>query len=153
MKSWYRTISRDPTKIPDFLDHYELEYEEARKELTLKNKSIEQHAAQLPGLVEQRFSQLQEIESVLEFMNIELRRIRAEEFKKYLEHYNRALSSRDAEKYVDGTRTVVDWTLLTNEIALIRNKFLSITKGYEQKGWMIGHITRLRIAGLEDATV
>lgn len=153
MKNWYRVVSGDPGRIPDFLDYFEIEYTNAKSELTLKNKSIEKHAAELPGLVEQRFSQLQEIEGVLEYMNIELRRLRSDEFKKFLEHYNKVLSSRDAEKYIDGVQSIVDWSLLTNEVALLRNKYLGLTKGFEQKGWMLGHVTRLKCAGLDDAMV
>ncbi len=79
--------------------------------------------------------------------------IRTTKFKKFLESYNKTLSSRDAEKYVDGEVDVVDMTLLVNEFALLRNKFLGIIKGLDQKGWMLGHITKLRCAGLDDAQV
>ena len=40
----------------------------------------------MPGIVEQRFNQLQEIEAILQYMNIELRRLRPKHFKKYLEN-------------------------------------------------------------------
>ena len=62
----------------------------------------------MPGIVEERFGQLQQLEAILEYLNIELRRLRSKTFKKFLENYNRALSSRDAEKYVDGEDDVVD---------------------------------------------
>ena len=122
-------------------------------ELSLKGRSLEKHAAELPGLVEQRFSQLQEIEAVLEFLNIQLRKDRSVEFKKFLEAYNKTLSSRDAEKYVDGVAGIVDSTVLINEVALLRNKFLGITKGMEQKSFMTGHIVKLKAAGIDDAAL
>ena len=56
----------------------------------------------MPGIVEHRFNQLQEIEAILNYLNIELRRLRSSYFKKYLENYQRALSSRDVDRYVDG---------------------------------------------------
>lgn len=86
-------------------------------------------------------------------MNIQLRKDRSAEFKKFLEAYNKTLSSRDAEKYVDGVAGIVDSTVLINEVALLRNKFLSITKGMEAKNFMLGHISKLRIAGLDDAAL
>lgn len=153
MSKWYYKVTADLSQIPLFIDHYEQELEAARFELSLKGKTLEKHAAELPGLVEQRFSQLQEIEAVLEYLNIQLRKDRSAEFKKFLEAYNKALSSRDAEKYVDGVSSIVDSTLLINEVALLRNKFLSITKGFEAKNFMVGHIIRLRAAGLDDASI
>lgn len=153
MSSWYYRVTADLTQVAGFIDHYEKELDQARLELSLKGKSLEKHAAELPGLVEHRFSQLQEIEAVLEYLNIKLRKERSAEFKKFLEAYNKALSSRDAEKYVDGVASIVDLTLLVNEVALLRNKFLGISKGFEAKNFMTGHIIKLRCAGLDDAAV
>lgn len=153
MSQWYYRVTGDISLIPDFIDYYEGELITARQELSLKGKSLEKHAAELPGLVEHRFAQLQEIEAVLEFLNIQLRKDRSAEFKKFLEAYNKALSSRDAEKYVDGVPGIVATTILVNEVALLRNKFLGISKGFEAKNFMTGHIIKLRAAGLDDASI
>jgi hypothetical protein len=153
MSSWYYKITQDLANVPAFIDYFELELEEARKELSLKGKTLEKHAAELPGLVEYRFSQLQEIEAVLEYLNVKLRQERSAQFKKFLEAYAKTLSSRDAEKYVDGVKEIVDLTLLNNEVALLRNKFLGISKGFEAKNFMTGHIIKLRVAGLDDAAI
>jgi hypothetical protein len=99
------------------------------------------------------FAQLQEIDAVLEYLNIDLRKKRSIEFKRFLEAYNKTLSSRDAEKYVDGVQSIVDMTLLVNEVALLRNKFLGISKSFEAKNFMTGHIIKLRCAGLDDASL
>ena len=115
--------------------------------------NVEKNIANLPGVTEQRFNQLQEIEAVWNYLNIQLRRIRQKHYKKYLEAYNRALTSRDAEKYVEGEDEVVDFETLINEVALLRNRWLGILKGLESKNFMLGHIVRLRTAGMEDVVV
>ena len=153
MSNWYYTVTADLSRIPEFIDHFESELAKARSELTLKGKALEKHAAELPGIVEMRFSQLQEVEAVLEYLNVQLARDRSREFKRFLETYPKALSSRDAEKYVDGVQAIVDSTLLINEVALLRNKYLGITRGLDAKNFMLGHATKLRVAGLDDATV
>lgn len=152
MSSWYHKVTGDLSLIPDFIEFYENELVDARSELSLKG-SLEKHAAQLPGIVEQRYSQLQEIEAVLEFLNIQLRKDRSFHFKKFIEGYNKTLSSRDAEKYVDGVADIVDSTILINEVALLRNKFLGITAGHSAKNFMLSNISKLRVAGLDDATI
>ena len=74
-------------------------------------------------------------------------------FQKYLETYARALTSRDAEKYVDGEDEVIDFETLINEVALLRNKWLGILKGIDAKQWQLGHIVKLRTAGMEDVSL
>lgn len=152
MSGWYQKIAKDISAIPDAIRHYETELETARTEIKIRG-NIEKASADMPGIVEQRFNQLQEIEAILQYMNIELRRLRSKHFKKYLENYQRALSSRDVEKYVDGEADVVDYEKIINEFALLRNKWLGITKGLDQKQWQMTNIVKLRVAGMEDASI
>ena len=150
--NWYTRITTDLSVIPDFIAHYESELEQAKWDCRVKGK-VEGNISNLPGITEQRFNQLQEIEAVLNYLNIQLRKLRRKYFQKYLEGYNRALTSRDAEKYVDGEDEVIDFEVLINEVALLRNKWLGIMKGLDSKQWQLGHIVRLRTAGMEDVTV
>ena len=150
--NWYTKITGDLANLPDFVAYYEAELAQAKFD-TYINGNVEKSLANLPGITEQRFSQLQEIEAVLKFLEIQLRKIRSANFKKYLENYNRALSSRDVERYVDGESDVVDMETLINEIALLRNKYLGVMKGLESKNFNLGHITRLRVAGMEDCSI
>ena len=149
---WYSEVSRDVSKIPDAVAFFESELVNARQEVKLKG-NVERAAAEMPGIVEHRFNQLQEIEAILYYLNIELRRLRSSYFKKYLENYQRALSSRDVEKYVDGEADVVDYEKIINEFALMRNKWLGLLKGLDQKQWQITNVVKLRVAGMEDATL
>jgi hypothetical protein len=149
---WYSEVSRDINKIPNAVTFYESELIDAKKEVKLVG-SVEKASAAMPGIVEHRFNQLQEIEAILNYLNIELRRLRSSYFKKYLENYQRALSSRDVEKYVDGEADVVDYEKIINEFALMRNKWLGLLKGLDQKQWQITNVVKLRVAGMEDASL
>lgn len=149
---WYSEVSRDLSKITEVIEYYEEEIKVARSELRLSG-NIEKAAASLPGLIEYRFNQLQEIEAILNYLNIELRRMRSRYFKKYLENYQRALSSRDVEKYIEGESEVVDYEHIINEFALLRNKWLGIMKSFDQKSFSLNNVIRLRTAGMEDATL
>jgi hypothetical protein len=149
---WYSRVSRDINEIPAAIKYFEDELLAARGEVKISG-SIEKAAANMPGIVEHRFNQLQELEAILEYLNIELRRLRSSFFKKYLENYQRALSSRDVEKYVDGEADVVDYEKIINEFALIRNKWLGVLKALDQKQWQLTNIVKLRVAGMEDATL
>ena len=149
---WYSKVTRDISEIPNAIQYFEKELQDAKQEIKLKG-NIERAAAEMPGIIEHRFNQLQEIEAILEFLNIELRKLRSSYFKQYLENYQRALSSRDVEKYVDGETDVCDYEKIINEFALLRNKWLGILKALDQKQWQITNIVKLRVAGMEDATL
>jgi hypothetical protein len=149
---WYSKVSKDISYIPDAVAYFEAELDAARNDSRIAG-NIEKAAASMPGIVEQRYSQLQEIEAILEYLNIELRRLKSQHFRKYLENYQRALSSRDCEKYVEGESDVVDFEKIINEFALLRNKWLGITKALDIKQWQLSNIIKLRVAGMEDATL
>jgi len=146
---WYSKVVSDLSNIPDFIAYYERELEEAKRDVRVSGL-VERNIKELPGITEHRFNQLQEIEAILNHLNIQLRKIRRRHFQKYLEGYQRALTSRDAEKYVDGEDEVIDFETIINEVALLRNRWLGIMKGLDSKSWMSGHIVRLRTAGMED---
>jgi hypothetical protein len=152
MSDWYRKVSGDLSVLPDAIAHFENEIAQARIETSLKG-NLEANSRLMPGIVEHRFNQLQEVEAILEWLNIQLRKKRSEVFKKFTENYNRALSSRDAEKYVDGDLEVVEWQLLINEFAMIRNKYLGLMKAIDSKQFQINNIVKLRVAGMEDTTL
>ena len=149
---WYTKIAKDISHIPDAVQYFEDELISAKSEIKLVG-NLEKSSAALPGIVEHRFGQLQEIEAILEYLNIELRRLKSSHFRKYLESYQRALSSRDCERFVEGEADVVDFEKIINEFALLRNKWLGVTKGLDQKQWQITNIVKLRIAGMEDASL
>jgi len=149
---FYNKIVADLGQIPSFISYYEAELISAKGEIKIQG-NIERALSNLPGLTEHRFNQLQEIEAVLNYLNIQLRKIRQTYYKKYLEAYARALTSRDAEKYAEAEDEVIDMETIINEVALLRNKWLGVMKGIESKNFMLGHVVRLRTAGMEDVVV
>tara|TARA_A200000159_G_scaffold74324_1_gene69069 strand:+ start:704 stop:1162 length:459 start_codon:yes stop_codon:yes gene_type:complete len=152
MSVWYRKVTANLSEIVDTISHFEKEIDQARFECGMKG-NLEKHSREMPGIVEHRFNQLQEVEAILEFLNTEMRKLRAKTFRKYLENYNKALSSRDAEKYVDGEQEVVDLQYLLNDFSLVRNRYIGIIKALEAKGFQINNIVKLRAAGLEDISL
>ena len=81
--NWYTEVTKDIQKIPDCIKHFEAELLQAKKECSIWG-NLEKASASMPGVVEHRFNQLQEIEAILEYLNIEFRRLRSKTFKKFL---------------------------------------------------------------------
>lgn len=152
MNEWFKIIAthEDITKLDDAIEYFENELLDAQKECKIKG-SLEMSASRLPGIFEYRYRQLQEVEAILEYLNIELKHLRAIHFRKYKESYNTELNATSIEKYIDGETDIVEWAKAVNGFALIRNEYIGITKSLDMKNFQIGHVTRLRVAGIEDA--
>lgn len=150
--NWYNRLTSDPddlSLLPDAVDYYESQLEEAREEIKISG-GFQRQAAELPGIMEYRFSQLQEIDAILSFLTMKREKAHHKAFKMFLESYNRSLTSRDAERYANADDMVFELSLLVNQINLLKQKFLGVTKGLETKHYQLGYLSRLKAAGLED---
>ena len=78
--TWYSKVRQDIANIVPAIEHFETQLNEARLDCGLKG-NVEKHSRDMPGIVEYRFNQLQELEAILEYLNIELRRLRSSFFK------------------------------------------------------------------------
>lgn len=152
MQTWFKRVQDSLTVLPECITYFDTELQQARYDCTLKG-NVEKLSREIPQIVEHRFNQLQEIEAILENLNIQLRQIRSKKYRQFLEHYQRALTSRDAEKYIDGEEEVVTMQQLINEFALIRNKFQGVIKALDAKQFQINNVIKLRVAGLDDVTL
>lgn len=150
--NWLNRISSDLAVLPDFVAEYEHRLEQHRGSAGIRGR-LESQMTALPSDTEIVFNDLQLIEAVLRSLETRQRQLRSTVFRRFLEGYNRALSSRDAEKYADGDAEVVSMEHLINEIAYLRNRFLGVMKALESKNFMLSNISKLRVAGLDDASV
>jgi len=147
---WYNRVATDISVLPDAIDWFQKQLETAWVETKIIG-SIEKNSQELSGIMAYRFGQLQELEAILKFLNIRYDKIRSDHYRRYLERYQRELSDRSIEKYIDGEDDVITMSTLINEVALVRNKYLALIKGLDVKQFQISNIVRLRIQGMEDA--
>ena len=147
---WYNRVVDDMGLLPDAIDWFQKQLETAWVEARIVG-GIERAAQELSGIMAYRFGQLQEVEAILKHLNIRYDKMRSDHYRKYLERYQRELTDRSIEKYIDGEDDVVTMATLINEVALVRNKYLALIKGLEQKSYNISNIIKLRIVGMEDA--
>jgi len=152
MQTWFKRVQDNLAVLPECITYFDAELPQARYDCALKG-NVEKLSREIPQIVEHRFNQLQEIEAILENLNIQLRKLRSKKYRQFLEHYQRALTSRDAEKYIDGEEEVVAMQQLVNEFALIRNKFQGVIKALDAKQFQINNVIKLRVAGLDDVTL
>jgi hypothetical protein len=149
---WYNKIVDDMGQLPDAIDWFQKQLETSWVEAKIIG-GIERAAQELSGIMAYRFGQLQEVEAILKHLNIRYDKMRSDHYRRYLERYQRELTDRSIEKYIDGEDDVVTMATLINEVALVRNKYLALIKGLEQKSYNISNIIRLRVVGMETVTL
>lgn len=150
--SYFKLIKKDDTKLQEVLEYFEEEYLKGKEEIKLDG-ILCQNIAELSSFFEHRYSQLQEIDAILNHFNNKLSGIRGFLYRDLLEHSKRQLTSTDIKQYVDSDVKVLAMQSIINEIVLIKNKFISLTKGFECKQYMCNNITKLRCAGLDNIII
>lgn len=153
MTSWYSRIVRDLAHAPDAIEWFDKELDEASRELDCRNKRIEEVAKRLPGMVEYRYRQLSELSAIVEHLTLLEDKAKGAARKQYLEHYNRALTERQVERYAEVDEEVLLLRELRIQFTMMRDKFDGLMKAYEFLHFQLSNITRLRAGGIEDATL
>ena len=150
--SFLLTLEEDSLdKIVNLLDKYENLIELAEPIFKLEGRRIEEIARTLPHYQSNYDQFLQELKGLEEWLNNIKEKKTAKLWKRYNEGYSKALSSRDIQAYIAGEKDIVDLNQIIIEVTLLKSKFASIVEALKQLGWMLGHITKLRISEMEDA--
>ena len=152
MDNAFQIIKKDESKLTEVLNYFLEEYEEAKKELKISGR-LDKSVSELSSKFEMRYSQLQDLEAILEHFNIKLKAIKSKIYQQLINTSARALTQSDLRQYIDGNEQVVAMQTIINEIALVRNKFISISKGMETKNYQLSNLTKLYSAGLDGVVV
>jgi hypothetical protein len=154
---WYQKVTTAPDGdfevLADALDWFDDEYERGRRDLNVEGQRIDQVSAKLGGLMTYYYGLQQEIDGIHQWLEIHYTRVLQKARKGYLEHYNKTLTDRMAQQYAEADDEVLTIRLLINEVALRNRLYQGITKGLETLSFRLGDITKLRTAGIEDATI
>ena len=157
---WYFRLTGNPddySPVADAYEYYMEQHEDASKEINALLKKTEKYdlenaGAKIPGIVGYRYSQLQEIEQILSFLENREKRMLGTQRRKYREHYSRELTDSMVEKFAETDLELLDLAEIRNMFALVRNKFLSLTKQLEYAHFQIISLTKLKIAGVDAAS-
>jgi hypothetical protein len=155
VKSWYNRVTRDPNDLSpvlDAIDYFDEQYLEARQEMAkLNGMNLIQVQTRLCGIVEYRYQQLSEIELIMKYLEIREEAVVGTQRRHYVEHYNRKLTDQMVNKFAESHPDVIALRELRNHVAAVRNKFMALSKGHECLHFQLSNITKLRVAGMDDA--
>ena len=146
--NWFEEVKKDNTKLPNALKNFNDRYEELLPLVKIEGRLSAQEA-QLGYLVSIVQGDWANISAIHEHFNILLKKTRSDLYKKYLETYARQLTSNDVKNYIDGDTTVMGFQSVINEIVLVENRYIGLSKGLESKNFQLNNLTKIKSMGLD----
>jgi hypothetical protein len=93
-----------------------------------------------------------ELKALMQWLETRQSRQEAEALKRLLAG-QRAFSASDQKILIGGTSEIIETKQLIIEATQFYRQFEEIAESFKQMGWMVGHITKLRVAELGDVII
>lgn len=149
-------LTIDETRLGEelmrFFDRYSSEIEKAEPLFSLEGRRLEEIARSLPYHQAHYDKLAKEAQQLVKWLENSRARIEARLTKNYLQG-QRAYGARETSTLVAGEREMVEHNQLIIEATIFYQKLDSIVEAFKQMGWMVGNITKLRVAELQDVVI
>lgn len=139
-------------ELPGFFDAWKEEVQRAKPIFDIEGERLEKIARDLPH--HQVFYAQKALEARAVVKWLEVNKGRTE--SRYIKNYNqspRALGVKEQAQYLQGEKEIVELNQLIVEAELCRGQLEEIVEAVKQLGWMVGNITKLRVAEMQDAVI
>lgn len=139
--------------LPAILSEYEKGLEEVEGRLIIKGKNLEAANAEHAAWQMYYDSRKADLHAVLKFFEAKTAAARGKLFKKYTEHYNRDLSDRQKDQYINNEETYLNQLEIYLEIKEIYEKYEAVCNAFKSRGYALNNITKIRVASLESVII
>lgn len=155
---WYRKIIMEPdmdglVHLSDALEYFSKELETSKDELKMTGESIEKMVSMMPGIIEYRHAQLQQLVHIGKYLDLLIEKTHSEVYQKYFEKHNKALKSTDAEKYAQGDPDLINLKILRNQVEYIRSLYTGFHQALVSKNFNLGHLVKMKGGSFEDYVI
>lgn len=153
-RRWFKDIQRDLGTIPDALEWYFTKLAEGHNEVNISGTLIRVNQNQ-PGLVAYYDAMHTDLDMILEFIERKHRIAKAKKLRELADAppTNSKLSATDLKLLAETDDDVMSLEQLAQEIRYVYKQFSSLMKAFEQRGYTLNNITKIRVAGLEEVNV
>jgi hypothetical protein len=137
-------------QLPAIFENYEKHIKQAEPMFELDGIRLELIARVLPQhqtFYAQRAAEMKQVTKWLENFKAKLEA----RFTRNYSQGQRALAAREATTFINGEKDIVELNQLIIEATLLYQQLNEIVEGFRQMGWMVGNITKLRVAELQEA--
>ncbi|WP_407305406.1 hypothetical protein [Acinetobacter sp.] len=136
-------------QLPKIFENYENHVKNAEPLFDLEGMRLELIARNLPNHQMFYAHRANEMKQVMKWLENYKSKLEARYTKNYAQG-QRALSARDITTFIGGEKEIVELNQLIIEATLIYSQLDEIVEAFKQMGWMLGHVTKLRVAELQD---
>lgn len=144
-------ISQNQALIVQYLSDYEDYLATIEPFFEMDGKRLEQICKEHSQKLYMFKKKLNDLKSLEEFFKMKMDEKSSERFKHWNEKHQRALSTKDIQQYILSDPDYLTAAEIYLEVVHMKNQYVAVVEGLEDMGWMISHITKLRVAELEDA--
>ena len=149
-------LSSDTTvlagQLVDLIEKFEMDIKKAEPLFQLEGRRLEEIARSLPHHQSFYDQRRQEAKQLVKWLENQRAKIEARLTKNYLQG-QRAYGARETTTLISGERDMVDHNELIIEAQLVQQKLEAIVDAFTQMGWMVGNMTKLRVAELHTAVL
>lgn len=143
-------LNKNLSNLADYLEKYSKDIENFEKNLSLKNKNIQTACLEQPAW-SSYYDQIRvELETLCDFLELKVKESRSSAFKTIIEHSKISYSERQIERMIDGDPKYISLQTLYLETRELYLKTKSIVSQFEQRGYALNNIVKIRVAQLED---
>ena len=134
------------------MEKFDAQIAKAEPLFKLEGRKLMDIARDLPYHQNHYSALAQEAKALVKWLENHKARIEAKLTKNYLQG-QRAFGQRETATFIAGEREMVEHNQLVIEAQLCLQKLDAIVESFEQMGWMVGHITKLRVAELQSVVL
>lgn len=139
-------------QLPAIFENYEKHIAKAEPLFELEGRRLEEIARELPKQQKRYAMRMHEMKQVVKWLENYRAKLEARFTKNYAQG-QRALGAREATTFINGEKDIVELNQLIIEATLLMNQLSEIVEAFKQMGWMVGNMTKLRVAELEEVTL
>lgn len=145
--------SRLAEQLIPILEAFDADIEKAEPLFKLDGQKLEHIARTLPYHQQLYAQRAQEAKHLVKWLENNLSKIEARMLKNMSMQSQRAFGVREQGQLIAGEREVIEQKQLIIEASLAHQKLDEIVEAFKQMGWMLGHVTKLHVASIQDVVL
>jgi ribosome-binding ATPase YchF (GTP1/OBG family) len=153
MASIASQVYKNINLFEEVLQEYESHLEDAQEILSYKGKKMIEVCASIPLEVAKYREYVEELKSLVKFLELKRDEIEGKKWKAYNEGYTRQLSQTDIKNYLKADPDFVKYSEMILEVEFMKNKYETITQALDLLHWQMNNIVKLITASLEEAVL
>ena len=139
-------------QLPAIFENYENHIKKAEPLFDLEGMRLELIARNLPQHQMFYAHRAHEMKQVMKWLENYKSKLESRYTKNYSQG-QRALTARDITTFIGGEKEIVELNQLIIEATLLYTQLDEVVEAFRQMGWMVGNITKIRVAELQEAVI